>query len=209
MDITKLSPTELGHYINNRLKAELPGETAHRYMAPYGRNLQLQKKSIPRDSAVLIGLYPDQEWKTCFIQRPQYDGVHSAQIAFPGGGREQQDPDIISTALREAYEEVNINPRDVKIKGILSPIYIPPSNYHVTPVIGIMEQKPAFIPQPSEVESIIEVPLDKLMNYGTIVEKSFYTGTDKEVIAPCFNISGTIIWGATAMILYEFISMLK
>lgn len=209
MDLTKLATTELGHYIDDRLKADLPGETAHSYMAPSGRILRIQQTITPRESAVLIGLYPNPEWKTCFIQRPQYDGVHSGQIAFPGGGQEQQDLDIIDTALREAHEEVNIDPRDVDVKGILSPIYIPPSNYRVTPVIGIMEQKPDFYAQPSEVENIIEVPLDKLMNHGTIVEKSFYKGTDKEVIAPCFNINGTIIWGATAMILYEFISVLK
>lgn len=208
----KLDINGFSQRLRNSLKVDLPGEQAHRMMAPSGRSLAMKKgsKIPPRESAVLIAIYPANEnISICFIKRPEYDGVHSGQIAFPGGGREKEDANIIETALREAYEEVHILQHQVEVLGQLSPIYIPPSNYVVSPVVGMLPQRPDFIAQPDEVAEIIEIQLEKLIAEDVFENRLFYPDTSYEIEAPCFNIDNTIIWGATAMILYEFIAVSK
>lgn len=210
MNILTFSPDELASHIINRLQAELPGFRAHLKMAPEGRDLFPGSQDQARESAVLIHLYKHKDqWHTCFIRRPQYDGVHSGQIAFPGGGREKTDRTIMETALREANEEVNIAGDQISVLGKLSPIYIPPSNYLVTPVVSISLQRPDFKPEIAEVDKIEEIPLSAIMDTGRIQSRIFYPGTAYEMKAPCYQVDETIIWGATAMILYEFISILR
>ncbi|MFO8086580.1 MAG: CoA pyrophosphatase [Bacteroidales bacterium] len=210
MDLLKYKADELATYIIRRLQDELPGFRAHEKMAPEGRVLFHSGRDQARESAVLIHLYKhNEQWHTCFIQRPQYDGVHSGQIAFPGGGRERTDRTIMETALREAHEEVNIATNQIKVLGNLSPIYIPPSNYLVTPIVSISSQRPDFKPQIAEVDKIEEIPLSAIMDTGKIQSRIFYPGTAYEIKAPCYRVNDIIIWGATAMILYEFISILR
>ncbi|MFO8053647.1 MAG: CoA pyrophosphatase [Bacteroidales bacterium] len=201
-------------HLGKRLTSSLPGHIAHHELAPPGSGRQ-EDTAMPaktaRESAVLIALYPSADsWALCLIKRPEYDGVHSGQIAFPGGGKEKADKTIIETALREAHEEVNINPLSTEILGTLSPIYVPPSNYNITPVVGMLRKKPHFIPDPTEVAEIREIPLNELIGKNIpFTRKTFFHGTEKEISAPCFSIKETVIWGATAMILNEFIQIMK
>ncbi len=197
--------------IKTCLTRKLPGEAAHREMAPVGREESLRTEpENPRESAVLIALFPENgQHKLCFIRRPEYDGVHSGQIAFPGGGREASDSDLKQTALREAAEEVNIKADEVEILGELSAIYIPPSNYIVKPFVGITRKKPDFVPEPAEVAGIIGIPLEELLENRGLITRRTFTGRYSSVEAPCYKVGNTIIWGATAMILSEFLKVLR
>ena len=148
------------------------------------------------------------EVKTVLILRPTYDGVDSGQVSFPGGGRKENDNTIVETAIRESYEEVNIDPGKVNVIGALSDMYIPPSNYMVTPVIGYTISKPDFKPEESEVERIIETNLDFLFN-DTLRKETVLNIRGYQINAPYFDIQGHIVWGATAMILSELRELIQ
>ena len=192
--------------LRERIKSPLPGKEAQLRMASTVRNKDLNfnyDTSTATKSSVLILLYPRSgRLYTVFILRQTYDGVHSAQVSFPGGRLEKNDVSLISTALREAEEEVNINSDQVKVLGALSELYIPPSNYLVLPVIGYIENRPDFKPDLTEVAEIIEADLsflfdDQLLKTKILDIKGF------NIEAPYFDVQGHVVWGATAMILSE------
>jgi 8-oxo-dGTP pyrophosphatase MutT (NUDIX family) len=190
------------------LKEELPGEYAHSMMMPTVRDDRLKKPSVdlmPIKSAVLILFYPDEHGHVKFplIQRPAYNGAHGSQVSLPGGKEESQDESLIHTALREAQEEIGIDPSLVEIIGNLSDLFIWVSNFLVTPVIGITNQKPHFAKDDIEVDAIIEADLFDIIDPskrrdGTIVARGKY-----RIQTPYFEIDNRIVWGATAMMLSE------
>lgn len=143
-----------------------------------------------------------------FILRQTYEGIHSAQIGFPGGKKELSDKNLQETALREANEELQIISNQVKIIGQLSEIYIPPSNFILTPFVGVANNRPNFVKDEYEVAEIIEVNYNDLIdsnNFGQ-TEVSFPDGTKANV--PCFTLNDRIVWGATAMVTQEIIDIL-
>jgi 8-oxo-dGTP pyrophosphatase MutT (NUDIX family) len=157
-------------------------------------------------SSVLILLYPGKENAgPVFVVtlRPTYEGIHSGQISLPGGRYELTDESLRHTALRETREEIGIDPATISIIGELTELYIPPSNYLVRPFIGVTQELPVFTANQKEVEQIFEIPVSKLLDDTNLVEKEITAGGFK-FTAPSFVIDGTIIWGATAMILNEF-----
>lgn len=212
-NIDTLKPEEFKTYLKRCLQKNLPAKHAHSEMAPQARSIPdaaEYEQNYPRESSVLIPIYSDgNQWFLCFIKRPQYDGVHSGQIALPGGASEETDQSIEDTALREAFEEVNIREENVTILGHISPLYVSPSNYIVRPVIGLLTPKPFFIPQPSEVAEILELPLSAFLDRKNIIVKEFPGSQDNHIKAPCYNLNGIMIWGATAMIMNEFLTLLK
>ncbi|HEX8516966.1 MAG TPA: CoA pyrophosphatase [Bacteroidia bacterium] len=142
-----------------RLKEPLPGEEYQFLMAPLKR-LRIREVSIaevkPRPSAVLVLLYPlGEKIMTVLIERPVYEGIHSGQVAFPGGKFDEGDGELSNTALRETFEEIGIPVNEISILGHLTDLYISPSNFMVTPFIGSMRKLPHFIPNPREVKKII------------------------------------------------------
>jgi len=143
------------------------------------------------------------------MRRPDYSGIHSRQISLPGGKFEKTDRDLVETAIREAKEEVGIEPSAVNIIGTLTPLYIPPSNYIVTPVAGWSEHRPEFIRDPREVEEIIEISLADFLDDRNIKTKRIKLFLGLSTNLPCYYIGGNIIWGATAMMLSEFRTILK
>lgn len=154
--------------------------------------------------AVLIALYPDNGViRTVMMKRPDYDGTHSGQISFPGGKAEEKDADIIQTALREAEEEVNIRREDVLVIGQLTQLYIPPSNFLVHPVLGILRNPPILIPDQHEVQSIHVPELSYLLRDDIIDETEILLSTGYRLTTPSFKVDGHIVWGATAMIIAE------
>lgn len=193
------------------LQRPLPGFDCQIKMAPDSRK-NLLPGSIPSNaklSSVLILLYPIQnKLHTVFIKRQTYDGVHSGQISFPGGRIESTDEDYIHAALREANEEVNIEPPHVKILGTLTQLYIPPSNFLVYPVVGYSATLPDFSPQLSEVAGIIQADLKFLFNPGLQKSKIIQV-RDKEIDAPYFDVNNHVVWGATAMILNELKAVIE
>ena len=123
-----------------RLKSPLPGEDTQYLMAPVSRLKaeQLPKENYnPKKSAVLVLLFPEDETiKTVLIKRPVYDGVHSGQVAFPGGKFDDIDIELKQTALRETFEEIGVQSAEIEIIGQLTDLYINPSNFLVSPFIA-------------------------------------------------------------------------
>jgi len=195
-----------------RLKKELdkplPGIEAQMLMAPTLR--RPPEMTLPmRDSGVLLLLYPVNDMLfTVFMKRTEYEGPHSGQISFPGGKFENGDISLIDTALREAHEELGIPPDAVEVLGKLSPLYIPVSNFKVLPVVGYLRSKPYFRTDPEEVKYLIETGLDELKNPG-IVKKELLSLGNETIEIPFYDIDNHHVWGATAMILSEFLEVVR
>ena len=191
-------------------KDDLPGFDSQIKLAPKSRGILKDHAEIinPKRSAVLILLYPQNgSVYVPFIKRVTDGSMHSGQIAFPGGKYEKVDENIQNTAKRESEEEVGINKDDVKILKELTPLYIPVSNYIVQPVVGMIDYKPNFVPNSDEVDQIFEIKINELSE-SYIVCKEF-TVRDSKITAPFFILNDIEIWGATAMILSEFIDIIK
>lgn len=192
----------------------LLGEVAHLKMVTPER-LQLMKdldivSNNPRRAAVLMLFYPKQSLThLVLIVRNSYPGVHSSQIAFPGGKVEQEDFDLQQTALRETHEEIGIAPSKINVIRPFTEIYIPPSNFLVHPFLGFSEQELSFELQEEEVAGIIELPLTEFMDDGIIILKTMNTSYSKDIDVPCFKVNEHYIWGATAMMMSELKETLK
>lgn len=200
--------------VPNLKKIPLPGETAQHEMAAVERLAAMQldalKTKTPKNAAVMMLVYPkNNEAHFVLIERVISKGAHSGQIAFPGGRSEPEDIDTAQTALRETMEEIGVPIMKQEIIKAGTPIYIPPSNYMVAPYLAFAKAELQFTPQPSEVKSIIEVPLLELLideNKTTTVISTSYM---KEAIVPCYTLQNQIVWGATAMMLAEFKELLS
>lgn len=198
--------------LKSELLKHLPGTEVQWEMASSDRMIKnFPRKPGPdaRVAAVLILLYPDKGViHTLFMQRHNYDGVHGGQISFPGGKTEPSDTDIIHTALREAEEETGVDRSAISVIGTLTPLFIPVSNMIVTPVIGWTKEKPAFVHQPEEVVYLIEAELKRFLDPGIIKIKPFEIRGELIDIR-YFDYEGHVIWGATAMILNELLTIIK
>jgi len=205
--------TEFVANINKKMTNPLPGTSSQLKMASMRRLMKFGKIFVPagvRKAGVLALLYPSNgSIFLVFIKRTEYPGVHSGQISFPGGGREESDKDIIDTALREAEEEIGVDRNSVIRIGNLTDLFIPPSNFLVTPVVGYTHERPDFRPDPHEVERILEVPLNHLLNEETKQEQNITIFPAIKLKVPCFYVDGNVIWGATAMILSELIDVIN
>jgi 8-oxo-dGTP pyrophosphatase MutT (NUDIX family) len=194
------------------LDKKLPGKEAQLLMAPAYRRKSIMEQSIPDNavlSSVLILLYDrEDEIYLVFIKRAEYEGVHSAQISFPGGKVEPEDINFSFTAIRESKEEIGIIPSNIEVIGALSPLFIPPSNFIVYPFIGVIESSPLFVPDPVEVQGIIEIPLNHFFRPENKTEHEIIRIDGKLYPVPGFTFKDHFIWGATAMILSEFLAVL-
>lgn len=191
---------------------ELPGRDAHVKMAPQPLDLRRFTTTFsepPKKSGVLLLFYQDHgSVYFPLIKRPHYPGVHSGQVGFPGGKMEPSDPDILFTALREAEEEIGINASKVEVLGQLSDLYIPTSNFLVSPVIGFVPEKPSFIPEQREVARIIATEVISLFHPEVRKQTQLAVGGGMYLDTPYFAVEEEIVWGATAMILSELIQVL-
>jgi 8-oxo-dGTP pyrophosphatase MutT (NUDIX family) len=200
----------------NELKIEiqkgLPGTEVQWALASYDR-LSGKFPGMPgedtRSAAVMILLYPkDDLINTVFIQRPEYNGVHSGQISFPGGKKEDSDPDLIFTALREASEEIGVSSSEIHVIATLTPLFIPVSNMIVTPVTGWLEKAPLLTAQENEVVFIIEADIKTLIDPASMKIKPFQIRGEM-IDIKYFDYKGNVIWGATAMILHELFTIFR
>lgn len=195
------------------LKLPLPGSSAHDMLAPEHRKSLLQHVNVSeaRLSSVLILLFPDNNGKPniVFTKRKVYIGVHSGQISFPGGKAEKTDKDLFDTALRETEEEIGIKRDDIKIIGVLSELYVPPSNFIIFPVIGITSYSPAFHPEEKEVDEVFTVPFDYFMSNSSLSSHIVKLQEMETIQVPGFKINNNLLWGATAMIMSELIVVAK
>ena len=200
-------------HIETLKNTKLPGIEAQFKLAPKLRlnyNTKKIRANDPKIAAILALFYPNQNNEVTLLltKRANYNGTHSGQISFPGGKVEQSDLNLKQTALRETFEEVGIIDEDIEVIREFTEVYIPPSNFLVTPFIGIIYNKPVFKVN-SEVAKIIEVPFSKLIDETSIGSIKITNSYMKETSVPCFKIDDSIIWGATAMILSEIREVLK
>ena len=190
----------------------LPGKKAQLIAAPADRSKNISKNAInlkrAKKAAVLIYCYPKKE-KMYFslIKRSNYIGVHSGQISFPGGKFDKNDSSLKETALRECGEELGITIDLKKDIFALTPLYIPPSNFIVTPYLAYENFYPKFNPDSREVALHMEISIEEL-NKLKIENKFLRNEYGNEYSIPCYIYKRHIIWGATAMILSEFKSLL-
>lgn len=195
-----------------RLNTPLPGPAAQCEMAPVYRQPSLLR-NIPSgamESAVLALLFPANtgesreallEWSVLLIRRNTYPGVHSGQISFPGGKREETDPDLPETARRETFEEVGITPDRFDWVGSLTRIYVPASNFVIYPFMAVAAPETRITPDPREVAEYRHVPLKALD--PARAETFDFTYEEGTKPAPAWRYGGFTIWGATAMMLAE------
>jgi 8-oxo-dGTP pyrophosphatase MutT (NUDIX family) len=197
--------------IKKKIKHLNPG--AHQIMSPFkikNRSELLDSNPNPRLGGVMILIFnKHNKAHLALIKRPIYDGVHSGQIAFPGGAKDTIDTNIEATAIRELEEEIGIPSQNIEVQGTLSQIYIPPSKFLVTPVVGVLSTIPLFKKDDFEVDEIIEVPISLLFSDQIIKHGEINTNNNYKIKSPYFDIYGHQVWGATAIILSEFKSIMK
>lgn len=208
------SPDALLAALREGFQRPLPGHEGFQEIGGYRRPdlaQVLAQQPPPRESAVLILLYPvDGTLHTMLMLRPVYQGVHSAQVSFPGGKREPADVDLRATAKREFHEETGARPSELTVLGELSRVYIPPSRMLVTPVVAHATALGPVQPDPREVEALIPAPLDELL-FGDILKRAerYIQVMDRAVDVPYWDIGGHMVWGATALMIAELRAMLK
>ncbi len=208
MDIKKFTSK-----LKTILQQDLPGKYAHSKMAPPNRQTILStinNTSTASKAGVLVLIYEhDNQLMIPLIKRTDYGGIHSNQISFPGGKAEDKDESITDTALREAREEIGIDIAKTKIIGKLSDIYVTPSRFLVSPVVGYYIEKPEFNTDPKEVDYMLPVSINALTDKKTIKYKKVITSINTNTTVPCFYVKGHIIWGATAMIISELVELIR
>ena len=193
----------------------LLGELSHYKMAPEFRLEELRGfykiRKNAKQAGVMALFYPDLQHTTHFllILRKTYKGVHSNQVAFPGGKAESGDDGLQATALRETEEEVGVSSTQINVLKELSPVYIPPSNFEVQPFLGICKTTPSFKIQEEEVEALVKVPLVDFLDDSNIFMQTMNTSYANDIEVPAFKLNGHTVWGATAMMLSEIREMLK
>jgi len=195
--------------MRDALSRPLPGSGAHVLMSPRPRP-GWKPGRLPGDSrpgAGLVLLYPrDGATHIVLTVRARHLPSHRGQVSFPGGAVEPGES-VREAALREAREEVGVDPGIVRVAGEATPLHIPASGYVLHPVVGFAASAPAFRAAPGEVERILEVPFREVADPERMkVEPRVLRGLPCDV--PFFDLAGEKVWGATAMVLAELLQAL-
>lgn len=201
-------------YIPKIAKESLPATAAHLKMAPLERIEMLKELNVesanPKRAAVMMLLYPKRkETHLVLIVRTTYPGVHSSQIAFPGGKVEQHDETLMNTALRETEEEIGVHQSKIEIVKSFTEVYIPPSNFLVSPFLGICQSELEFSLQEDEVAGVIELSLKDFLDDRNVVMRKLSTSYATNIDVPAFLVKEHVVWGATAMMMSELKETLK
>ncbi len=201
-------------YVPKIAKETLPATFSHAKMIPPERieflNNQDFSKANPKKAAVLMLFYPKKSLThLALIVRNTYPGVHSSQIGFPGGKVEEFDASLEATALRETNEEIGVSSEKIKVIRAFTEVYIPPSNFLVSPFLGFSELELTFEPSPDEVAGMIELPLSQFLDEKNVVQMDMSTSYAKHIQVPAFQVNEHLVWGATAMMLSELKEMIK
>jgi 8-oxo-dGTP pyrophosphatase MutT (NUDIX family) len=200
MDLSK--STEVIRALRERLEpieyADAPGDSLE------------SNRSSARKASVLLGLF-DQNNETylAFIRRASTLRAHSGEIAFPGGATEVNDVSAIGTALREAQEEIGLDPSRVEVLGIMPPVFTVVSNFLITPVVGYLPEGPGILRlQMSEVAEVILLPLQGLADPAIYHTEQWVRDGVRHTVY-FFDYGSYRIWGATARILNTLLEMLR
>lgn len=163
----------------------------------------------PRQAAALLLFYPQNDrLHLPLTLRTSHLPTHRGQVSLPGGAIDPTDASVAAAALREAHEELGIDPALVEVVGCLRSFYIPPSNFMLTPVVGLATQAPPLQPNAGEVELAFEVALDQLLDPATVVVEEWQM-QGVTVRVPYYALAGQKVWGATAIALSELVARLR
>ena len=201
--------SELEAQMRAALAESLPGPEAHVARAPRPRR-GWRAGHWPEDSrraAGLLLLYPKAE-QPCVVLTVRAGALpqHAGQVALPGGTVEPSET-VEQAALREAAEEIALDPTQVRILGTLTPLHIPVSAFVLHPVAGVADSRPRFRPAHTEVARILEVTLEELVDDCRLHRETRWR-EEQEYEIPYFELGGERIWGATAMVLAEFLYLI-
>jgi 8-oxo-dGTP pyrophosphatase MutT (NUDIX family) len=205
-------PTPAGalNDLQRKLSGPLPGLRAQLKMAPEprpGTRPYREMESSSLRAGVLVLFYPkDGRLHLPLTRRTERVVTHRGQISFPGGTQHPGET-IEETALREAAEELGLVPEEIVLLGRLTPLYIPPSNFCIYPVVACLPERPELRPQPEEVAEVLEVPVGHLLEAGTL-RRETWTLNDEAYDVPFYSFGGHKIWGATAMVLAELLDII-
>jgi 8-oxo-dGTP pyrophosphatase MutT (NUDIX family) len=209
--MTEHVPSITVEQLRRALSQPLLGLPAQMRMAPQprpGSERILDPDLNCRNAAVLVLFYPCGAG-LCLVLTRRTDALpdHSGQISLPGGTIEPgETPE--DAALREAWEELDVNPQSVEVVARLSRLYIPPSNFCIQPVVGYTPGRPAFRPAPVEVAEVIEEPLGHLLDANTCTSE-IWELRGLQVNVPYYRIGPHKVWGATAMVLCELLALVS
>lgn len=202
---------EIESSLRARLAGTLPGVDAQLRFVPNPARSGWVAGHFPADAraaAALLLLYPSEAGRIAIPLTVRASGLarHAGQISLPGGAADEGET-LAQTALREASEEIGVDPAAVRVLGELTPVHVIVSGFTLHPVVAVTDARPAFLAAPGEVEEILEVSLDDLRDASRI-----RVGTrQREGVAveyPYFDLLGHQVWGATAMVLGEFICLI-
>ncbi len=202
--------SDLLQRVENILKHSPPGKTNHRALTPdmgYGRH-RGPPHFDTRAAAVMILLIPNGEtWGLPLIVRPTQMLTHGGQVSFPGGELMFEES-YEQGAVREFNEELGILPDPLRILGRLTPLFVFASNFWVTPIVAATDHSPNFCPNPREVSSILMPKLTLLLNPDCLRRRTVIR-RGVSLDAPGYVVDGSFIWGATAMMLAEFLAVVE
>ena len=194
-----------------RLSGTLPGLDAQMRFAPVPPRPGWNVGDFPADArsaAALLLLYPrENDVAVPLTVRSRGLARHAGQISLPGGATDD-DETLVNAALREASEEIGVDPASVRVLGELTPVHVLVSGFTLHPVVGVTDRRPDFVAAPDEVEEILEVSLDDIRDASRIRLATRIRG-GIAVEYPYFDLLGHQVWGATAMVLGEFICLLQ
>jgi 8-oxo-dGTP pyrophosphatase MutT (NUDIX family) len=200
---------ELSRRLPEWLAGELPGPAGQLRMSPRPR-FGWRPGRVPDDcrhSGVLLLVYPrDGEPHLVLTLRSSRLPNHAGQVSLPGGALEPGESSE-AAALREAHEEIGVEPSRVQIVGALSPLHVPVSGYVLHPWVGLAGGRPRWRPDAREVERVLEVPLARLCDPAHVRLERRERG-QRRVEVPYFALDRERVWGATAMVLAEFACLL-
>ena len=186
---------------------KLPGRISHEVMMVKSGYKYIEKKAFT-PAAVLILLYPiEDKWHFFLTKRTDNVEHHKGQISLPGGMLEKGESHK-EAAIRETFEELGVQSRDINIIGPLTPLYIPISNFKIFPFVGWLKSTPKLNIQSREVSKVFSPSIYSLTDPKTKkIKDSILLG--QKVQIPFFNLKNEVVWGATSMILSEFKKILK
>jgi len=194
-----------------RLAGTLPGVEAQLRFVPSPPQPGWQLNYYPADAraaAALLLIYPrENDIAVPLTVRGSGLARHAGQISLPGGATDPGET-LAQAALREAAEEIGVDPAAVRILGELTPVHVLVSGFTLHPVVGVTDGRPDFIAAPGEVEEIVEVSLDDLRDASRI-RRGTRLREGVAVEYPYFDLAGHQVWGATAMVLGEFVCLLS
>jgi len=196
--------------LRERLAGTLPGLEAQLRFMPTPPRTGWTPGEFPSDARIAAGLlllYPGARGVSIPLTvRASHLKRHAGQISLPGGATDEGET-LVQAALREAHEEIGVDPARVRILGQLTAVHVLVSGFTLHPIVGITDERPEFNPAEHEVEEVIEVSIEDLQDASNI-RQGTRTREGVAIEYPYFDLRGSHVWGATAMILGEFICLL-